>query len=328
MKIILSIPGEQYTIPMGRFTVKALQEIGHEVIVFNHDYSGLLESAYNRLDQQGCLNYKNKQLMRLIKKEKPDFFLSIYGRPHTAKVIEKIKAQGILTACWWLNDPFMLPFETMDSAPSYDYFFSNSMGTQETYKKNGVQNIHFLPSGIDTDVHKDLHIEHKKYDIILAGDHHPVREKAIEFLISKGFNVAVLGPWKRKISKNSVIIPHIISNCFFSPEQMVQAYNDAKIVFNIHTWIDKVGYGINPRLFEASGCGAFQVSDIKEEIPLFFTDKKSIVLYSSIEELPEILSYYLSHDNERKAIAAEALIVSQNHTYINRVKELLAVCGK
>jgi spore maturation protein CgeB len=328
MKIILSIPGEQHTVPMGGFTVKALQQLGHKVIVFNHDHSGLFESAFNKLSHQGLIDHKNNKLMDLIEKEKPDLFFSIYGRPHPAIFIEKIKAKGILTVCWWLNDPFKLPFEEMDAAPAYDYVFSNSAGAKDIYRKNGVKNIHFLPVGIDQDVHKDLHIENKKYDIVLAGDHHPVREKAVEFLINKGFNVAVLGPWKRKISKDSVIMPHLVHNRVFSPQQMVEAYNDAKIVFNIHTWIDRFDYGVNPRLFEASGCGAFQVSDNKAEISLFFTDKKDIVLYPSLEALPEILTYYLSHDEERKAIAAAAFITSQKHTYINRMKELLAVCNK
>lgn len=327
MKILLSVPGNLRTVPMSKYVVKALRQLGHEVVLFNYQYNNLFERAYKKVSLQKLNIYKNKKLLEVAGQVKPDLFFSIYGVIHEKETIERVKALRIPTACWWLNDPFQLPFGQTSSAPVYDFYFSNSAGAQPIYKENGVNNIHFLPVGIDPDVHRKIGGLEKKYDVVFMGDHHPIRERIINMLIESGIDVTIFGPWRRKLAADSPLVPRLALKTFFTPEQMVTTFNQSKIVLNIHTWMGRWPYGLNPRLFEAAGCGAFQVADFKEEMPMFFENKKDVVWFQDERELPELIRYYLTHDDEREKIALRSNNKAADHTYYNRMKELLSIVG-
>jgi len=327
MKFVVSIPGLARTIPMNHFVPQSLRKLGHEVVVYNHERASWKEKLRQKISKQNFITYKNTQLLALLDKEKPDVFFSIYGRTQDATTIEAIKKRNILTISWWLNDPFELGFQLAPAA-SYDFYFSNSLYTQEFYRKQGVKNIHFLPVGIDINTHKPAPQRAYKYEVLFAGDFHPMREEIIATLIKKGLPISILGPWgKQDMKHNSLLAPHFVGQRrFFSPQEMVTAFQQAKIVLNIHSWLGKYDYGINPRLFEASGCGAFQLCDMKREIPLLFEPQKEIVLYNTTEELAELIPYYLEHTSEREQIAtATYQRAMREHTYLARMEKVLEI---
>ncbi|MBA9078832.1 CgeB family protein [Rufibacter quisquiliarum] len=327
MRILLSIPGHTRTIPMGRFTEKALQQLGHEVHVFNHERNGQVERVREKISFKRFKAYKNQQVLDLAETIKPDLFFTIYGFNHDAATLEKLKQKGIMTVCWWLNDPFDLGYKHIP-AHLYDHFFSNSKGTQGVYHHYQVKNCHYLPVGIDPEVHKPGASGEKKYDIVFAGDWHPIREKALTQLVTQ-FQFALAGPWKRKIDKDSPLRPYFVNMGYFTPTEMAAFFSQAHIVFNLHTWFGRWSYGVNPRLFEASGCRAFQISDRKEEIQDLYEPGKEIVLYDRLEEIPELLTHYLARPEECDAIAANAYTRTlQQHTYMHRMQELLEVINR
>lgn len=332
MKFVVSIPGLAHTIPMNKFVPQSLRALGHEVLVYNHERDNFVEKMRQKLSHSAFINYKNEQLLALLDKEKPDVFFSIYGRTQTAQTIEAIKKRNILTVSWWLNDPFELGFQ-LAPASHYDYYFSNSLYTQDTYRSKGVNNIHFLPVGIDTNTHKPAidRQQNKLYEVLFAGDFHPVREKILATLVRNNIPVSIMGPWNKKsMQENDLLSPHFIrKRCFFSPQEMVQAFQQSKIVLNIHSWLGSYDYGTNPRLFETNGCAVFQISDTKKEIPLLFEPNKEIVLYNNTEELTAQITYYLQHNDKREQIAqAGYLRAIQEHTYLKRMEQMLAVLTK
>lgn len=329
MKFIVSIPGLAHTIPMNHYVPQALRSLGHEVIVFNHERDNWVEKIREKMSKKAFLDYKNEQLVQLIDREKPDVFFSIYGRTQTAEVIQKIKRKKILTASWWLNDPFQLGFEAAPAA-EYDFYFTNSLYTHEDYRKQGVKNIHFLPVGIMPELHKPMAQRQYKYDVLFAGDHKPNREEILADLVKRGIKVAIMGPWKaRKMKYDDILAPYFIKRSFFTPEEMVQAFQQSKIVLNVHTWLDLCDYGVNPRLFEASGSGSFQLCDDKKEISMLFEPQKEVVLYQKPSELPALIEYYLQHDQEREAIAEAAYQrVLRDHTYTQRMQTVFDLIAK
>ncbi len=253
-------------------------------------------------------------------------FLTIFGFPHDKSTIEYIKNKGIKTVCWWLNDPFQFE-RSIKQASFYDYYFTNSKGSVHYYKKAGVKNVFYLPVGIYPPVHKKLENIEKKYDICFAGDWNPVRAEFLT-LLSKEFHISIFGPWKKKVKNNKILAKNIVKNGFFSPQEMVKIFNESKIVLNIHSWFGKWNYGINPRVFEANGCGAFQIVDYKEEIEDIFEHKKEIIFYRNIEELKEALSFFLAHDRERVRIAENGYLKTiKYHTYEHRLKEMFYIIG-
>lgn len=324
MKIVLSVPGHLRTVPMNNYVFQTLKAMGHDVKLFNFGVQGLYSRIVNKLSKKKFLFYINFRLKKLINTFKPHIFLTIFGFQHDAATIEYIKSKGILTICWWLNDPFQFR-RSITQASIYDYYFTNSKGSLDDYKKGMFKNVFYLPVGCYPPLHRKLVDSNSKYDICFAGDWHPIREEILSML-AMYFKVSIFGPWKKKLHREAPLMRNIIKNGFFSPEEMVKIFNRSKIVLNIHTWFGKWNYGINPRLFEANGCGAFQICDYKDEIPKLYEPEKEIVLYKSIEELKEKLSFFLTREKERNDIAEKGFLKTINHyTYEHRLKEMFLI---
>jgi spore maturation protein CgeB len=75
-------------------------------------------------------------------------------------------------------------------------------------------------------------------------------------------------------------------------------------------------------------CGGFVISNFQPEIPELFVPDEDIVLYDSIPDLLTRIDYYLTHDDERKAIAKNGYEkVKKYHSYDERLKLMFEVCG-
>lgn len=93
--------------------------------------------------------------------------------------------------------------------------------------------------------------------------------------------------------------PFII-NEKITPEKCAEIYRSSKINLNIH-----VPYhtGFNCRTFEILGNGNFELCDRQNTELIPFESGKHLVFYHTIEDLLEKIDYYLTHDEEREAIA-------------------------
>jgi spore maturation protein CgeB len=327
LKILVSVLGNIRTIPMNLYVPRALEAMGHEVSVLDSGVQGIIPVLLKKFSsRQNLTRFMDNKALGALERYKPDFFLAIYGVNHSIELIDKVKAMGIPAACWWLNDPFQFKRSTARAA-SFDFYFTNSRGSLEDYRAEGITNVHYLPVGIYPPVHRRLPGLKKKYDVSFSGDWCAPREKVLG-AVAENFNLAIFGPWKKKLKKGAALGKRILKNGFFTAEEMVEIFNRSRVVLNLHSWFGRFDYGINPRLFEANGCGAFQLCDWKEEIADLYEDGKEVVLYRTVEELKEKLAYYLPREKERAEIADNALKRSvECHTYEHRMKQLLRVCG-
>jgi len=326
LKILVTFPGHLKTVPMNRYIPESLVRMGHEVVPFSYEAKGLYSILLKKADKARWVEYMDRRLLALVRKTRPDAFLTIYGVDHGIQLIESVKAEGVTTICWWLNDPFQFERSTR-MAGSFDFYFTNSDGIIPEYHKRGLHNVHYLPVGVYPPVHRRIPGKRHVYDVSFAGDWSPVREDILTNL-AVDFDVTIFGPWKKKLGKGSPLMSRLKGGKFFSPEEMVGIFNRSKVVLNIHSWYGRTDYGINPRVFEANGCGAFQVCDWKQEIPALYEDGKEIVLYKDLPELKDGIAYYLSHEAERAAIADNGYARSHGeHTYEHRLTKMLSVCG-
>ena len=77
-----------------------------------------------------------------------------------------------------------------------------------------------------------------------------------------------------------------------------------------------------------SGCGGFQLSGYAEHLEEYFILDKEIVCYKTPGEMLEKIQFYLSHDDERIAIAdAGYQRAVRDHTYEKRFNELFLQMG-
>jgi len=161
-------------------------------------------------------------------------------------------------------------------------------------------------------------------DVCFAGDWSPLREQVMESLASE-FDVRVFGPWGKKLAPGSRLRARL-SDGFFTPDDMAAIFSSVKVVLNIHTWYGRFDHGVNPRLFEAAGCGAFQLVDWKREIPELFDCRTEVRCYRDIGELAPLLREVLADATVRKAAAAAAQRRAYSeHSYVHRMRRLLEI---
>lgn len=86
-------------------------------------------------------------------------------------------------------------------------------------------------------------------------------------------------------------------------KEMYSALAKSKIALNVHIE-STADYAANFRLFEATGVGCCLLTDWKSNISDVFEVDKEVVIYRSFEECLEKIRHLLSHEEERKLIAA------------------------
>ncbi|EIF50997.1 glycosyltransferase [Sulfurovum sp. AR] len=138
-------------------------------------------------------------------------------------------------------------------------------------------------------IYKNLYLE-KEYDVGFVGASYGVRGEYINFLRQNGISVYTKGNgWKEG---------------FAEADEMIEIFNKSKIVLGFST----VGknddiYILKGRDFEVPFTGSFYITGYHEELKEYFELEKDIETYTSKEDLLKKVIYYLSHEQEREAIA-------------------------
>lgn len=111
-----------------------------------------------------------------------------------------------------------------------------------------------------------------------------------------------------------------------SSSMMPQIIKCSKINLNLTNRPIKTGLPL--RIFDLMGAGGFVISNYQAEIPELFVPDEDIVLYSSIPELLDKIDYYLTHDDERIAIAKSGYEkVRKYHSYDCRLQSMFNLCN-
>jgi len=104
---------------------------------------------------------------------------------------------------------------------------------------------------------------------------------------------------------------------------MYQLLRRSRITLNSH--IDFAGQEAgNMRLFEATGVGAFLLTDFKDNLDTLFARDREVAVWHSIDDCLKVIDHYLRDDKSRSEIAhaGQARTIAQ-HTYRQRIVEIL-----
>ncbi len=326
MKIALAIPTHLKTVPMGKYCEQALTELGHEVALFDFSTTRserLMDKILPARDEEKT--HMNRRLRKFIERERPELFITLFGFDLSRQSMNYIRQRSIPSACWWINDPFQFQ-RARDKAANYDFLFSNSAVSTQQYREAGIE-AYFLPQACQPDVHHSVPVQEQyRCAVSFSGDWSEDREALMTELASE-FDVKVFGPWKKKLADDSPL-QRVLVDGFFTPQAMVAMFSSAQIVINLHTWRREFDHGVNPRLFEAAGCGAFQLVDWKQEIPELFDTHRELRCYRDIDEVRDIARDCLQDAGQLAdyAKAAQQRAYAE-HTYRHRMASLLAHMG-
>lgn len=106
--------------------------------------------------------------------------------------------------------------------------------------------------------------------------------------------------------------------------EMPSVFRKSRINLNISGRLIKSGVPL--RAFDVMGAGGFLLSNYQADFLDLFVPGEDFVYYESKEDLLDKIGYYLSHEDERQAIAKNGHDkVAAGHTYRHRVQEMLSI---
>ena len=313
------------------FTFSALKSLGYQVEFYGYYNKlgkwedpvrifGTRSRQFRKFLTPFVLRDINKNLVKTAIKEKPDLILVIKGEIISPEALRELKTLGYPLALWFPDDPRYTNSYVKHVINLYDNVYVVSKETIKLYAQLGAKRVHYLPMACDPLVHNRIKPDELKkglptHNVCFIGTFSRHRAEIIKSL-SK-FQVNVWGSfwWLNPRIRNKH--PPV-----YGPE-MVKVYNASKIVLNIH---DPTDYGIktNMRLFEATGSGAFVLSDGEKGLKDLFEPKKEEVCYENSKDIVELVDYFLANPSERSKIATLAYNRAHTeHTYVNRVQNLL-----
>ncbi|EXX89086.1 spore maturation protein [Paenibacillus darwinianus] len=264
--------------------------------------------------------------------------LHVFPADHPDR-LDAVRALGIRTAVWFADDPYMTE-ETVKLAPRYDTVVTHELSTAGLYRQIGCGDVHYMPLAADAGRFKPMPIGPEyRSDVCFIGQ--AFRNRAALFDAAapglKGLNVRIFGGLWDRLRTYRRLKPSIRLG-WLPVDESVRYYNGAKIVINVHRTAEAgsdnrnalrlPGRSINPRTFEIAACGAFQLTDRREDLERYYRPGIELETFESPAELVTKIRHYLEHEEERGRIAARGLARTlREHLYPARVNRLLSELG-
>lgn len=202
-------------------------------------------------------------------------------------------------------------------AEKFDYVFFNQKDAVEEYNKTHENKAVWLPHAAEPQAYPKIEII-KKYDVGFVGHSQDV----------KNYNGFTRTDALDRLFKEFPNFYHGSRHPGFPEknlfEDAAKKFSMSKIVFNISIKDD-----INMRIFEALSTGSFLLTNWIPTLEYLFDDGKHLITYDTLDEMVELVRYYLEHEDEREKIAKagyEQFI--NNHTYRHRVEKILEIISK
>ena len=335
MKILLSSYHNPHFQTITEYIEGAIKAVGHELFVFDdrqHIVPGRVRQRIEWLNKFD-LNHLNRSLISLAQETRPDLLIVAGGHRLTARTVQQLTDKGIITALWTIDAPINFQ-PIIDAAPFYHHIFCQGTEAIKLLDTAGIKGAHWLPMACDPDLHRsvELSTEAKKQygnDLVFAGSYYPNRAELFQKLAD--FDLGIWGPGWEKLKSDSPF-RRFLRGGQVKPETWQKIYSAGKIVLATH-YQDPENrfpvYQASPRIFEASACGAFVITDNQKDVILLFKGGEHLVYYDNPDDLIEKIKYYLNHPSERERIAKKGRseVLSQ-HTYVHRIRRLLSIVSQ
>ncbi len=337
-RVLVVSPALGGSLPIARYAARGLEQNGCESLLLDLSPFGsalryLDDSLKNTTVQTGMTELFQRFLCELVywkvKQLQPDLVFFIAQAPVSIELLNKLHSENHQTAFWFVENFRLFPY-WKEIASDCDYFFT--IQRKEFFAlldELTAFNHFYLPTACDPSVHRPLALtseDEARYgsDVSMAGFGYFNRLLMLQGLTD--FRLKLWGPgWERC----GELIPYIQSRAEFDSETAAKIYNATLINLNLHSSIHAAGVEpegdfVNPRTFELAGCGAFQLTDERQELSSLFSIGTEIETFCDAVGLRGQVEYYLAHPAARREMAARARARAlAEHTYAIRMGQML-----
>ncbi|MER3501894.1 MAG: hypothetical protein C4295_10585 [Candidatus Fervidibacterota bacterium] len=309
----------------GRLWVKWLRRLGHEVTTFDYRQAVIPERWQVKIKGGRRLQRLLMQFpLRQVALQRPyDLIFVLKGEtilPSTLRAIRQ-RHKGLLIN--WMGDEPLHFHNIRNSLPFYDTIFLTDRGWVDSVRRLGYRAEH-LPYGCDPEVHRKVLLSDQELRYFSAEVCYVGRRDERENLLAQlsGVPMKIWG-YGFKQTKFTELRPFIAGSAL-NEEEMVKAFNAAKIVLNLQPSHHVTG--VNYKIHEVAGCAAFQLIDFKPEVAEMYELGKEIVCFQTLDELKELIARYLRDEGERQRIGEAAQRRAYaDHTLEQRVRKMMEI---
>jgi spore maturation protein CgeB len=255
-----------------------------------------------------------------IRRAKPDVLLIRDINDFSAKLLHEIRPYtGLIVGQHASPIAPTVPFD------AYDLLLSSIPTYVDRFRTRGAK-AELLALAFEPSVLDRIGSQERGVDVSFVGTvggDHIARVRFLEQLCER-IDLAIWGII-------SSPLPPRLAQVHRGPAWGVEMYRvlaSSRITLNHHeTWSGP--YANNLRLYEGTGAGALLLTDAKENLESKFSPGQEILTYADPVECAEKAEYFLVHEAERAAIAARGQArTMRDHTYLQRMKELVAILRK
>jgi spore maturation protein CgeB len=331
MKIL--VVGPQFPDSFARNIVVTLEQMGHRVTsvpgVRTRHHGGRFANALRSYLPKAFPQMERRafgEVVRTAAAAQPGVVLVTYGSMPPQVVSRVKRISGAKVVCWY-TDPVTNLYRHYLLAADFDFVFLKEPFLVRVARDKLGLNAFYLPECCNPAWHRPLVLngdDRRKYgcDLVAQGTLHYYRARMLEAFAD--YDLKVWG--RNRPAWLDSPVKKRYPNRFIAEGEKARAFLSAKIVVNTLQCAEIEG--VNCTLFEAAGCGAFQIADWKPALPELFEPEREIVTFRTRRELKEKVDYYLARPRERREIAARACArAHREHTYRKRLEKILEVMG-
>jgi len=253
----------------------------------------------------------------------PAWLLTTGQAPVSRGGLAAIGKMGAIRLNYLTDDPWNPALRApwfLKTLPGYDHIFSPRQSNLEALRAHGCRGVSYLPFAYAPSKHLGTAATRESAaDVVFAGGADRDRVPPIAALIAAGFRLALYGGyWKRYPETR----PYDLGQADLPT--LRKAVAAAKVALCLVRRANRDGHVM--RTFELAAMGACMLTeDTEEHRAIFGAEGEAVVYFGSIPEMIEKARWLVTHDDERRRLAAsaQARITSGRNTYQDRLACML-----
>jgi spore maturation protein CgeB len=304
----------------------ALDGMGHDVVAFDF---------MRRMQAVGKAAMR-RELVAAAAEAKPDvaFFCLFTDELDTATIEAVGREGGCPTVNWFADDHWRFDDFSRHMAPAFDLAVTTDADSLPKYEAAGLGEKVLLSQWACNRYAYGRVDGGPRHEVTFVGQPHGNREEIIQRLVDAGHRVECWGfGWPAgKLDHDAMV------RVFATSRVNLNLSNSSTVApKTLRAKVGKLlGRGpkgpqpaqIKGRNFEVPGCGGFLLTERVPHLERYFELGREVAVYDSTEDLVEQVGYWLSHEDERVAVAeAGYRRVTAEHTYDHRFDEIFRTVG-